>query len=185
MAMQPAVFLDRDGVIIQNREDYVKSWLEVRFLPGALAALSRLSRTRYALVVVTNQSAVGRGTITMGQAVEINQRVIATIESWGGRVDACYMCPHHPERGCDCRKPAPGMLLRAAREMGLDLSRSYSVGDAASDVLAAQAVGARGILVRTGRGEEQVPLLEAQGLTASPVVADLQAAVDFIMEKRE
>jgi histidinol-phosphate phosphatase family protein len=185
MAMQPAVFLDRDGVVIQNREDYVKSWLEVRFLPGALAALSRLGRTRYALVLVTNQSAVGRGKITLSQAVEINQRVIAEIESWGGQIDACYMCPHHPEQGCACRKPAPGMLLRAAREVGLDLSRSYSIGDAVSDLQAAQAVGARGILVLTGRGEKQAPLLEAQGLAACPIVADLQAAVDFILEQRK
>jgi histidinol-phosphate phosphatase family protein len=137
------------------------------------------------LVLVTNQSAVGRGTITMGQAVEINQRAIATIESWGGRVDACYICPHHPEQCCDCRKPAPGMFLRAAREMGLDLSRSYSVGDAVSDLQAAQAAGARPILVLTGRGEQQVPLLEAQSLADCPVVTDLPAAVDLILEQRE
>lgn len=180
--MQPAVFLDRDGVIIENREDYIKSWSDVRFLPEALATLSRLSQTAHALVLVTNQSAIGRGIITMGQAVEINRRVIAEIVSWGGRIDAWYICPHHPEEGCDCRKPMPGMLRQAEREVGVDLSRSFLIGDAVSDIQAARAVGTRGILVLTGRGQEQLSILEAQGSADCPVVANLQAAVDYIME---
>ena len=91
--MQSTVFLDRDGVIIENREDCIKSWSEMYFLPEALAALRRLSQTAHALVLVTNQSAIGRSIITIGQAVEINRRVTAEIEFWGGRIDAWYMGP--------------------------------------------------------------------------------------------
>lgn len=179
--MQPAVFLDRDGVIIENRSDYVKSWEEVRFLPGALEALRRLNRTEYALVLVTNQSAVGRGIISLDRAMEINRRVIAEIEAQGGRIDASYVCPHRPDEGCNCRKPAPGMLLRAAKELELDLAHSYAIGDAVSDIEAAQAIGARGILVLTGRGKEQVALLKTKGKANCLVVADLSAAVDCIL----
>ena len=179
--MQPAVFLDRDGVIIENRSDYVKSWEEVRFLPGALEALRRLNRTEYALVLVTNQSAIGRGIISLDRAMEINRRVIAEIEAQGGRIDASYVCPHRPDEGCNCRKPAPGMLLRAAKELELDLAHSYAIGDAVSDIEAAQAIGARGILVLTGRGKEQVALLKTKGKANCLVVADLSAAVDCIL----
>ncbi len=150
----PAVFLDRDGVIIENRHDYVKSWDEVQFLPGALEALRQLSETSYRIVMVTNQSAVGRGIITHSEAVSINERILAVIESHGARIDAVYMCPHHPDDGCACRKPRPGMLFEAQERHALDLERSFLVGDAASDIAAANAVGVKGILVLTGRGLE-------------------------------
>ena len=179
--MQPAVFLDRDGVIIENRSDYVKSWEEVRFLPGASEALRRMGRSEYALVLVTNQSAVGRGIISLEQAMEINRRVIAEIKAGGGRIDASYLCPHRPDEGCGCRKPAPGMLFQAAKELELDLARSYAIGDAASDIEAAQAARVHGILVLTGRGKKQVALLKMKGKANCPVVADLSAAVDYIL----
>jgi len=180
-----AVFLDRDGVIIENRDDYIRSWQEVYFLPGASEALRRLSHSDYAVVLVSNQSAVGRGIISLEQALRINQRVVAEIEARGGRVDASYLCPHHPDEGCNCRKPAPGMLLRAAEELGLDLVRSYVIGDAASDIQAAQAVGAQGILLLTGRGVEQVSALEARGLKGCLVMANLSTAVDYILGQEE
>jgi len=178
-----AVFLDRDGVIIENRNDHVKAWEEVRFLPAAFHALRRLSQSAYALVLVTNQSVIGRGIITRDQAAQINEQVIAAIKDQGGRVDASYLCPHRPDEGCNCRKPAPGMLIQAAMELGLDLARSYVIGDAVSDMQAAQAVGAQGIFVLTGRGAEQGSLLEARGLSDCLVVADLSAAVDYILQR--
>jgi len=113
--------------------------------------------------------------------MEINRRVIAEIEAQGGRIDASYVCPHRPDEGCNCRKPAPGMLLRAAKELELDLAHSYAIGDAVSDIEAAQAIGARGILVLTGRGKEQVALLKTKGKANCLVVADLSAAVDCIL----
>ena len=177
---RPAIFLDRDGVIIENRDDYVKSWGEVRFVAGAFAALQRLSRSGHALVIVTNQSAVGRGIISLEQAIAINREVVARIAEHGGRIDAVYLCPHHPTDGCICRKPQPGMLRRAGQELGLDLSRSYLIGDAASDLEAARAAGVQGILVLTGRGREQVAHVPVGQEDTPPVFADLTAALNYI-----
>ena len=185
MTIREAVFLDRDGVITENRSDYVKSWEEVRFLPGSIEALRRLSQTKYILVLVTNQSAVGRGIISLERAIEINRRVVAEIQMREGRIDASYLCPHTPNEGCACRKPAPGMLLRAAEELGLALVGSYAIGDAVSDIQAAQRAGVRGILVLTGRGTEQASLLEAQDLSGCPVMTDLSAAVDYILREEK
>jgi D-glycero-D-manno-heptose 1,7-bisphosphate phosphatase len=180
-----AVFLDRDGVIIENRPDDVKSWDEVRFLPGAVEALRRLGATGHAVVVVTNQGVVGRGTISLAEATELNRRVIAAIEAGGGRVDAAYLCPHRAEDGCGCRKPAPGMLLRAGADLGLDLGRSYLVGDAVTDLEAARAAGALGILVLTGRGRDQAALLAGRAVADCPVVADLPAALERVLAAPE
>src|SRR5436190_23406732 len=102
-----AVFLDRDGVIIENREGYVRSWEDVAFLPGVLGALRRLARLSCAVAIVTNQSPVGRGLLTLEAAEAINRRVVARIEAAGGRIDASYLCPHRPDERCGCRKPAP------------------------------------------------------------------------------
>lgn len=178
---RPAVFLDRDGVIIENRDDYVKAWDEVRFLPGSLAALRRLAASRHAVVIVTNQSAVGRGLVSLEEVAEINRRMIVEIEAQGGRVDACYLCPHHPDDACSCRKPAPGMLVQARDELGLSLNCSYLVGDAATDIQAARAAGVRELLVLTGRGAAEAGHLGTEGAVACPVLADLPAAVDHIL----
>lgn len=167
-------------MIIENRDDYVKSWDEVHFLPGALAALRRLGQSTYRVVIVTNQSAVGRRIISLELAHEINRRVIARIVEQGGRIDAAYLCPHHPADRCACRKPAPGMFLRAARELDLDLGRSYAIGDAASDIEAARSAGVPGILVLTGRGREQAPPPHE-----TPVVTDLSAAVEHLLTHGE
>ena len=154
--MFPGIFLDRDGVIIANRASYVRSWADVEFLPGALHALVSLRRLRAKIVVVTNQSAVGRGLISMEQAQDINRRVIAEISRAGGRIDGAYICPHAPALGCDCRKPEPGLLLKAAQELSIDLSKSLIIGDALSDIAAGKNAGLRqAILVRSGRGAVQ------------------------------
>ena len=178
-----AVFLDRDGVIIENRAAYVTSWADVEFLPTAFEALRRLSRSAHRVVLVTNQSAVGRGLLTLEEAVALNRRVIAEIEAHGGRVDAWYLCPHRPEQRCACRKPAPGMLRRAQQDLALDLAQSYLVGDAIADVEAARAAGARGILVLTGRGHDQAARLARENVAAPcPVVPDLAAALEYIAQ---
>lgn len=172
-------------MIIENRSDYIKSWREVRFLPGVFEALRRLARSDYALVMVTNQSAVGRGIMSLDEAMTINEGVLTEIAAQGGRVDAAYMCPHGPDEGCNCRKPAPGLLLQAAEDLELAMARSYVIGDAASDIQAAHAAGAQGILVLTGRGREQAALLSLAGKVNCPVGADLGAAVDYILARGE
>jgi D-glycero-D-manno-heptose 1,7-bisphosphate phosphatase len=184
-----AVFLDRDGVLIENRSDYVRDWSHVTILPGVMDALSGFHKVDFKIVIVTNQSAVGRGLMSLGTAQEINERLIHTIKGSGGWVDAFYMCPHTPQDNCICRKPLPGMLRQAAEEWSLDLRSSWMVGDAWSDLLAGQAAGLEGtILVKTGRGSSQ--LLEIQPADIQPyLVADdlisAYSSINDILVKRQ
>ena len=155
--MQPAIFLDRDGVIIKNRTSYVLNWAEVEFYPEALHALAAVSTSPYKIVIVTNQSPVGRGIMTMSTAIDINQRLVKTIEQHGGRIDGVFICPHAPWEKCSCRKPKPGLIQQAASALMLDLPRSILIGDAYSDLLAGQAAGInQTALVFTGRGATQI-----------------------------
>lgn len=179
--MTGAIFLDRDGVLIENRPDYVKAWEEVEIFSHTFEAMRKLAQTGRKIVMVTNQSAVGRGIITASFVDEIHRRLIAEVEANGGRIDAVYFCPHHPQATCECRKPLPGMLRQAAQEWNLDLAASFMVGDAVSDIETAHAVGTQGILVRTGRGEEQVAGLTVHAHWNTPVVADLNEAADYIV----
>jgi D-glycero-D-manno-heptose 1,7-bisphosphate phosphatase len=182
--MHPAIFLDRDGVIIENREDYVRSWTDVRYIPHTLVDLAHLSQTAYKIIIVTNQSVIGRGLITHECAEQINRRLILEIEQAGGRVDGLYVCPHAPADGCSCRKPQPGLLLRAASELSIDLSASYMIGDALSDIQAGQAAGVRqAILVCTGRGSAQAALPEAVKLQPFLIYPTLQQALERILLK--
>ncbi len=174
----PALFLDRDGVIIENREQYVRCWEDVAFYPQGLRALARLRHWLGKIVIVTNQSVVGRGLITLRQAHSINERITAEIVAAGGRIDAVFMCPHAPDEQCDCRKPQPGLLLQAARALNIDLGQSLLIGDALTDVAAGRAAGAgRVALVRTGRGEQQLQLPAARQMSAFPVYETLEAAL--------
>ncbi len=181
-ALQPAIFLDRDGVIIENQPNYVRSQADVAFIPGALAALARLARARpdWRVVIATNQAGVGRGVLSLDTAHAINAFVRDRVQAAGGRIDRIYMCPHHPDAQCPCRKPAPGMLLQAAAELEIDLAASVFVGDALSDVQAGLAAGVRAILVRTGLGAGQAAEVERRGLAAR-IVPDLAAALDLVL----
>lgn len=182
--MFPAIFLDRDGVILENRSDYIREWAHVDFIPGALRSLSHPGLTNYRVVIVTNQSAVGRGLLPLETALAINDRFMKLVHSRGGRLDGIYMCPHAPAERCSCRKPEPGLLLQAARELDLDLSRSWMVGDAWSDVQAGQAAGVQGlILLRTGRGAEQLAQPQPSGLQPPLVLDDLPAALEEIFSR--
>jgi D-glycero-D-manno-heptose 1,7-bisphosphate phosphatase len=157
--MYPALFLDRDGVIVENRPNYIRSWADIHIFPQALEALVKVRIAPYKLIIVTNQSAVGRGLISLSEAEAINQRLVNEIEAAGGRIDAVLMCPHAPEEDCTCRKPRPGLLHQAAELFSIDLRESILIGDALSDLLAGQAAGVqKTVLVRTGRGADQVGL---------------------------
>jgi len=157
-----AIFVDRDGVICENRADHVKSWDEFSFLPGATIGLAALSRLGLPLIVITNQAIIGRGIVSADVVEDIHRRMVAEVEASGGRIDRVVYCPHRIEDHCACRKPEPGMLLQVAGEMGIDLSQSYLVGDAANDLLAGHRVGCRLFLVLTGRGWRQLaPSLRA------------------------
>ncbi len=176
MLQQPALFLDRDGVFIENRANYVRSWDDVAFFPEALAALARIREIPYKIIVVTNQSAVGRGLMSLATAVALNQRILDEVRKANGRIDATYLCPAPPGVNDPCRKPRPGMLLQAAEDHNLDLRQSYMIGDALTDVQAGQAAGVRqAILLLTGRGaaQAQLPLAaELPPFATFPTLAD-------------
>jgi D-glycero-D-manno-heptose 1,7-bisphosphate phosphatase len=178
-----AIFLDRDGVINANRPDHVKSWDEFAFLPGAFDALRRIAASDFAILVTTNQAAIARGLTTDAAVREIHRRMSTEVARAGGRIDAVYYCPHLPDENCDCRKPQPGLYARGAREWDVELARSYVVGDAMADIVAAQAIGAVPILVLTGRGREQYEVLKANNLSEFHVAADLMEAVEWIWQK--
>ncbi len=151
--MFPAIFLDRDGVIIENVSSYVRSWADVSIFPQAVQALARLSHSPYKIVIVTNQAGIGKGFFSQAEADAINRRLIDEIERAGGRIDGVFICPHTPNDNCDCRKPKPGLFLQAARQLALDLPRSIAIGDRWFDLQAAHAAGVpRLALVKTGLG---------------------------------
>ncbi len=176
--MEAALFLDRDGVIIENRASYVRNWAEVEFIPGALRALAEIRASPYRIVLVTNQSVIGRGLISLRQAEQINEQLAETIRAAGGRLDRIYMCPHAPEHGCACRKPEPGLFLAAAGDLNLDLASSIMIGDAVTDLLAARAAGVASLaLVLTGRGRAQIDLLKQFHLEKVSIFPDLVAAL--------
>src|SRR5262249_19711489 len=150
--MRPgAVFLDRDGVINYNREDYVKTPEEFVFLPGSAAGAARLTRAGRELFIISNQAGVGKGIITQAALSAITRKMLDGLAEAGARVNGVYYSPHPPDAGCDCRKPAPGLLRRAAQEHGLDLSRTIFVGDDRRDLAAGAAAGARTVLVLSGK----------------------------------
>lgn len=179
MIKQPALFLDRDGVFIENRANYVRSWEDVEFFPQALAALARIREIPYKIIVVTNQSAVGRGILSLETAVQLNERILAVVREANGRIDASYLCPAQPGTNDPCRKPRPGMLHQAALEHNLDLNQSYMIGDALTDIQAGQAANVRqAVLLLTGRGAEQAQLPKASELPPFVTFANLATALD-------
>jgi D-glycero-D-manno-heptose 1,7-bisphosphate phosphatase len=191
-AVQPrrAVFLDRDGTVAEE-VGYVNHASRLRLLPGSAAAVRRIREAGLLSVVVTNQSGVARDYFTESIVHQTHERLFALLAAEGASVDAVYYCPHHPREGiapyrqdCDCRKPLPGMLRRAARDLGIDLARSYMVGDGVVDVGAGRAAGTATILVLTGYGrghfEHRRHLWTVQ---PDHVAEDLGAAVDWILEK--
>jgi D-glycero-D-manno-heptose 1,7-bisphosphate phosphatase len=177
-----AVFIDRDGVICRNRVDHVKSWDEFEFLPGVLGALARLAHSDLCIIVVTNQAIVNRRLVSGAVVDEIHERMVRAVGAAGGRVERVMCCPHRPDEGCSCRKPQPGLLLRAAQELDIDLTQSYLVGDAKSDMEAGRAAGCEHrYLVLTGRGRQQLVRCWLDGEHGFRVAANLSAAVRAIL----
>lgn len=179
--MRPAVFLDRDGTLIAE-VGYLGDPDGVALLSGVPDSLRRLREAGLALVVASNQAGVARGYFTEEDVLAVNRRLADILADEGLELDGWYYCTHHPDFGgpCDCRKPAPGMLTRAARDLGLDLGRSWIVGDHPSDAEAGRRAGARPIIVLSGHTREHDDELP-RGV---PVVADLSAATDLILAER-
>ena len=178
-----AVFLDRDGTINEERE-YLHRIVDFAFIPGAPEAIGRLKRAGFVVVVVTNQSGIGRGYYDEAALCALHRHLDRELATVGAAVDAYYFCPHHPDhaagpyrRECACRKPLPGMLLQAAADLGIDLAASYMIGDKLVDVQAGLAAGCRPLLVRTGYGAAEEGKLPA----GIPCYDDLRAAAEAIL----
>jgi histidinol-phosphate phosphatase family protein len=170
-----AAFLDRDGTIIEDRGD-LGDPNDVALVPGAADAVRRLKDAGLAVVLVTNQSGIARGTITQQQFEAVQQRMLELLDSSGAQLDGVYFCPHHPDvtGPCDCRKPASGMYRRAAERLSIDLARSFYVGDRWRDVAVTEEVGGTPFLLATGAGGQGAP----DGFERT---ANLAAAADTIV----
>lgn len=180
---RPALLCDRDGTIIENRDDYVRKPSHIAVLPGAIEALCRVTVHGFIVILVSNQSPIGRGLLTEEQVISVHRVVLAKLAAGGVSVAGTYLCPHAPDHHCGCRKPQAGMIREAVTDFRLDLSRTVMIGDAVEDMLAARTGGVRGLMVRTGRGSRHAGQLAARPeLIGTPVVADLGAAVDLVCD---
>ena len=175
------VILDRDGVINFDSDQYIKSVDEWKPIPGSLQAIARLNHAGYRVVVATNQSGIGRGLFEMDTLNAIHEKMHKATALVGGRIDAVFFCPHTNTDNCECRKPKPGMLRQIAGRFNVDLTGVPAVGDSLRDLQAAAAVGARPLLVRTGKGVKTAALPDLPPGTL--VFADLAAAVQHILAK--
>ena len=149
-------------------------------MPGVLAALRALGKIGWPHVVITNQAVVGRGLMSPQTLADIHERMTRAVMEAGGRIDSVFSCIHRPDEDCICRKPHPGQLMQAADRLNLDLAHSFMVGDAETDILAAQAAGCRPVLVKTGRGREQLELLREHRVDGFHVAENLVEAVHWI-----
>lgn len=173
------IILDRDGVINFDSAQFIKSPDEWKPIPGSLEAIARLTREGWRVVVATNQSGLARGLFEMTTLNAIHAKMHKAVAQAGGRIEAVFYCPHAADTNCDCRKPKPGLFNEIAARYGRDLSGVPAVGDSLRDLQAAMGVGAKPILVRTGKGEKT---LAAGGLPANtPVYADLAEAVEHLL----
>lgn len=175
-----AVFLDRDGTI-NIEKNYLVKYEDWEFIPKSVEAIKGFKELGFLVVVVSNQSGIARGYYSDVDVRNLHERVNTRLQKSGCMIDAFYICPHHPDfTACSCRKPAPGMLLKAAGELYIDLKSSYMIGDRLIDVQAGQNAGALAILVKTGYGNDELPLAVKAG---ADVADDLYSAYLHIKQK--
>ncbi len=175
------IILDRDGVINRDSDNFIKSVDEFEPLPGSLEAIARLNQAGYRVAVATNQSGIARGYYDLPTLNAMHDKLRRLLSQHGGRIDMIAFCPHGPDDGCTCRKPQPGMYLEIASRMEVPLDNVPVIGDSLRDLQAAQAVKAKPILVRTGKGERTI--VKGEGLEGIPVYDDLAAAVNALLEE--
>jgi D-glycero-D-manno-heptose 1,7-bisphosphate phosphatase len=188
---RPAVFFDRDGTLNEEVE-FLTVPEQMRLIPGAGRAVRAVNENGFLALVISNQSGIARGLFTEADLIPIHAKFRQELGASGARIDRIYYCPHHPTTGippyradCDCRKPRPGMLRRAEEEMGVDLSRSYVIGDRIGDVLAGRNAGAKGILVLTGYGTSSIAECREQGVVPDYIAPSVAEAVNFILNERK
>jgi D-glycero-D-manno-heptose 1,7-bisphosphate phosphatase len=187
--MRKAVFLDRDGTLNID-VGYPSSYDQLDIYPESFEAVKRLNEEGFLVVVVTNQSGVGRGLLTEDDLKDIHARLRASFIRRNARLDAIYYCPHYVlsedcryRKECDCRKPKPGLARRAAADLGIDLAQSYMIGDKAEDVLFGMNIGAVPVLVLTGSGRESLAKLREQNLAPAYVASGILDAADWVLHR--
>ena len=185
--MQPAVFLDRDGTMVHD-VGYLSRLEDLQWFPWTIEAVRLLHRAGFLVCVTTNQSGIALGFCTDAFVRRVHEEMSAAIEAAGARIDGWFYCPHHPEAAidalrtdCECRKPRPGLVRQAQQRFDIDLGRSFVIGDKAADIGLANAVGARGILVRTGYGESELTRHDGHMPATAHVATDLLSAVTWIL----
>lgn len=175
------VLIDRDGVLNEDSEDFIKSPEEWQPIAGSLEAIALLNQYGFSVVVISNQSGLARGLFDEAMLEKIHAKMRRMLADKGGEVAAIYFCPHAPDSQCNCRKPKPGLLMQFARDKEADLTQVYFIGDSWRDIQAAQAVGAKPVLVKTGKGE--LTLINNPNLNI-PVFNNLYATAEYIIAKQ-
>jgi histidinol-phosphate phosphatase family protein len=177
-----AVFLDRDGTVIREK-NYLRHIKDIQLIAGVVPALKKLRKHGFKLVLVTNQSGIGRGYFTEEKLLRIHDHFQEMLGKKGVRFDAIYYCPHHPDDNCACRKPKLGLVKRAKKELNIDIRASYTVGDHTNDFLLGQNMGGKGIFVLTGHGpREKEKIMASDGkLKPDYIAKNLSAAVRWIV----
>ncbi len=183
--MTRAVFLDRDGVIIREPPHYIHKLSQLNFIPKSADAIRLLNENGFTVVITTNQAGIAHGYFREEDTLTFNSAMIERLAQEGARIDAIYYCPHHPEAkiekyriDCDSRKPKPGMLTRAEKELNVDFKRSFLIGDKRSDIEAGKRVGCKTIMVRTGHGAEE---LKSNRIECDYIADDLYDAVEYVI----
>ena len=173
------IILDMDGVINRDSDDYIKTEQEWEAIPGSLRAIARLNHSGFHVVTATNQSGLARGKLTLRELNRIHKKMHAHLAQYGGVIEAVFFCPHDPDEGCACRKPKPGLFKEIERRLHTSLHDVPMIGDRLSDIQAGLNVGARPILVRTGKGQRQLD----EGLIPDniPVYDDLAQATSALL----
>ncbi len=184
-----AVFLDRDGTVCEE-VGYLSSVIQMQLIPRSGKAIRKLNERGFKIIIVTNQAGVARGFFPESILPALHAEMERLLREEGAHIDGLFFCPHHPTEGiapyriaCDCRKPAPGLLLKAAIQFGVDLASSYMVGDHLSDVECGQRVGAQSILLLTGHGREQLERMALLPAPPSHIADDLFEAAEWILDR--
>jgi len=186
MKLEKVVFMDRDGVINHDSPDYIKNWNEYKFLPGSLAAIRLLTQAGRHVILITNQSIINRGMVPLRVLDHTHTRLREAVTAAGGRLHDIFFCPHRPDENCACRKPRPGLILRAAERYGIDLAQSVMIGDSAKDILCGRNAGCGAtILVMTGNGAAAQMELAGQDVQPDHVAHDLLDAACILLSEEK
>lgn len=176
------VFLDRDGVINRDSPDYIKHWGEFEFLPDSAKAVRKLTEKGFSIILVTNQSGIGRGIIAPENLEDMHRRMREELREKGGEIQDIFFCPHRPDENCACRKPAPGLIRQAQKKYGIRLSDTWMIGDSAKDIECAINAGCgHHVLVQTGNGTDAEKILAEKGIRPAYVEKNLLAAAERII----